>query len=411
MGSSAAGDVHGPHGAGLDTEGDDRSGGTSWPTSDFQDEFFTAVVDTTLTASDRIEKLQVFFMGHPSWNDVDRALAAALSPWTLSEDRVVLTDNMRENVRVSAAAVELVLVEAWELGIFEEALTHVFGALSPFVTTTRVQGVEGVLYLLGTISVAVSTTFDTRDGLAASCSHWMRQQHHEETACDERKCFAVLHSRFAFLGVLFGIRHGVYEIVELSKREGFWTWADDVLLAAACQGATRTVLALTQVAPLGLDVCSVCQCLVLNGLPPSSACTIAAGLRLLTIVMRGAAQKARRDAEDEEPDSVYKVRKAAVRVQLLATRLRAGGGHDQHALPHAYAPLVNTALQAWLSIFEGTAVWRPFHGWAVALSQDVLKSYSGAESGMQVEESEDNERSRRFACDNAARLLELLVDE
>lgn len=175
-----------------------------------------------------------------------------------------------------------------------------------------------------------------------------------------------------------------------------------VLKSAACH-------ALKQDAPLGLDACSVCQRLVLDGLPPSSNCTMAAGVELLTIVMRGAARNARPDADVSEPDSFYKVRKAAVRVELLLTRLRPGGQNQEHPLDRDDAHLVNIALLAWLSIFEGAKVWRPFNDWGLALSKHVLRSYSGAECGMQAEDGEPNDRSCHAACVHARLLWDKLA--
>ena len=387
--------------AGLPLEGDDASGRTSWGTSEFDDETLIAVADPTLPASHRLEQLQAFLTCYPSPREdeaIERLLAAALSPWTLSEDHVDVTEKMRESASVIAEAVQLVLVQAWDQCIFKKALTHVFSALSPFVNNTGVQSFQGELHLLGTISVAVSTRFDMRDGVAASCWHWM-SQHHAEAPCDERMCFALLRPRFVFLGVLFGIRRGVYETLELSMSEGLATWADDVLKSAAYHGATCTLLALKQVAPLGLDACSVCQRLVLDGLPPSSVCTMAAGIELLTIVMRGAARNARPDASWSEPDSFFRVRKAAVRVQTMLTRLRPGGRNRQDVLARDHAHLVNTALLAWLSFFEGTTVWQPFNVWGLALSTHVLRSYTGAHG-------DPNKLSCEAACSHAKLLWE-----
>jgi len=250
-------------------------------------------------------------------------------------------------------------------------------------------------------------TFPEAD-LCRCIASWVQRGVWQEKV-EQRKL--LLWRRFMFVGFLFGVQRTICDILETTEDESF--------LEAGYNSLTSVLQAKSRPASLADSDVKRCVHLILD-MRPQLARTMAAGMRTLSLLMRGAAASVEREEEGTWPGRV--VLKAAARAMVLAQRceaLRLG-----EPLKYEFAPLLNSALRALQSFFEGAASLRNLRDMVRNLAEQVLQDYAESQplyperqeileqfpgspaANFILEQQEANEEGRCGALRHATRLIE-----
>mmetsp|Transcript_50786 Transcript_50786/g.128044 ORF Transcript_50786/g.128044 Transcript_50786/m.128044 type:complete len:800 (-) Transcript_50786:135-2534(-) len=358
-----------------------------------------------------VEKLLVDHAQEPFGPNLVGAASASLSS-VLSAIDGDIADGIR------GAVARAILVGGWRAELFNEALDRVEHAVSlpltmlTFASESDEQNpmLEASQAIFDEIAGCVPSL--PNEDLSQGIASWVQKDAWRKDI-ENRK--SLLWRRFTFVGLLFGVETAICDILQTTKEE--------CILETGYNSLTSVLQAkLSTSRSVGTEVARVVD-LILDARPQLER-TMAAGMRTLALLMRGAAASAERGGEDAWPAKV--VFSASVRAVSLAQKC--GALEVDVALSYGFAPLLNDCLMALQSIFEGAlAPWSlpgmaRVEGYVRGLVAQVLQDYAlpqppfltgspaappGTPAAQHLQDSyEANEEGRRSALRYANKLLE-----